>query len=401
MSSARSEQESTGHVQALDGIRGIAILLVLLLHTTILQTPILDTHVLTERIVWQVALVGWAGVDLFFVLSGFLITGILLDAKGGRGYFGSFYARRFLRIFPLYYAFLTVVLLAVPRFAPTLVHDAARLESRQIWFWTYLTNIGMAFHADWNALPHFWSLAVEEQFYLLWPAVVLMFNAATLRRLTQGLFVAALATRLGLLFAGVRPEAVFVLTPARMDTLAVGALIAILSRDEGTRAQLSRWSLLVLRVGSAGLIGIIVVTGTLAQYDPLVQTLGYSLLALWFGALLVKVISASPTSRLRRIMTWGGLRHLGLRSYALYVVHPMALIAVRRFAQVNGLPRVLGSGMVSQVVFWMLCLGLSLAVAEASWHLLEKRCLSLKRYFPYPRPVLSTAASVTNSPSAP
>jgi peptidoglycan/LPS O-acetylase OafA/YrhL len=146
----------------LDGVRGIAILLVLVYHLTLYggmapNGPFLDRLWRT----WTLPL--GLGVDLFFVLSGFLITGILLDTKDGPDYFRNFYARRFLRIFPLYYATLAATFLLIP---------AVRLDA--VWYWTYLINYRFA-DVGWPRvayLGHFWTLAVEEQFYLVWPALV-------------------------------------------------------------------------------------------------------------------------------------------------------------------------------------------------------------------------------------
>src|SRR5205823_1934832 len=124
---------------------------------------------------------GWSGVDLFFVLSGFLITGILCDAKGRDGYFRNFFTRRILRIFPLYYGFLGVVFLLLPRVTPFGRHLAALLHY-QVWYWTYLLNVLISLRgwppvADFN---HFWLLAVEDQFYLVWPFVVYMLGRRAL-----------------------------------------------------------------------------------------------------------------------------------------------------------------------------------------------------------------------------
>lgn len=377
-------QVSESHVAALDGVRGLAILLVLFFHTTVLASPILGSGPL-DRGIWQAATAGWAGVDLFFVLSGYLITGILLDTRGRRGYFKSFYARRVLRIFPLYYAFLVVVLLLLPRLAPSAVHSIARLQGRQVWFWTYLTNIGMALHPGFTTLGHLWSLAVEEQFYLLWPTMVLLATPKTLLRLTVGMLLAAPVIRVGLLDLGFRPEVAFLLTPARMDSLAAGALVAILQRDTTRWAGLERHARSLLVWAGLALAAIIAVQGTLEEFDPIVQTAGFSLLAIWFGALVVVVLRAQPTTWFRKVLSWSPLRYIGLRSYGLYVIHPIMLVAVTRSGLIRRLPALAGSGLLPQMGYWALCLGASVVAAEVSWRVLEQPCLSLKRYFPYPK----------------
>jgi peptidoglycan/LPS O-acetylase OafA/YrhL len=165
---------------SLDGLRGLAVLSVVLFHTLRLQ----NAGVFGE--IWKrFHGSAWAGVDLFFVLSGFLITGILLDSRGQENYFRNFYARRTLRIFPLYYTVLAVALLVVPFVVgfPRLPAAYPRLLENQLWLWTYTQNYLQATTA--HTLPgfgHFWSLAVEEQFYWFWPLVVCLLPRKALLR---------------------------------------------------------------------------------------------------------------------------------------------------------------------------------------------------------------------------
>src|SRR5262245_1871381 len=151
------------HVQSLDGLRGIAILLVMLFHFSDNGSDLAPSSVLVDRIFHRLSGAGWIGVDLFFVLSGFLITGILFDAKGTPSYFRNFYVRRALRIFPLYYVAL-VLLLIMPLMVQhrPVPHLAARDAG---WYFAYLSNVKMA-RAGWpshTGLAHLWSLSVEEQ----------------------------------------------------------------------------------------------------------------------------------------------------------------------------------------------------------------------------------------------
>ncbi|HEX6051682.1 MAG TPA: acyltransferase, partial [Gemmatimonadaceae bacterium] len=171
----------SGHVPALDGVRGLAVALVLVCHVA----WDFSSPSYMERGLIEVARAGWIGVDLFFVLSGFLITGILLDTRGGPKYFRHFYVRRTLRIFPLYYAILVGVFVITPLVAAT--RDRrwfTDIVDQQGWFWTYTSNVFLAVTGRWEQtgiLGHFWSLAVEEQFYLIWPAVVLLLSPRQLR----------------------------------------------------------------------------------------------------------------------------------------------------------------------------------------------------------------------------
>ncbi|HEV2844590.1 MAG TPA: acyltransferase, partial [Thermoanaerobaculia bacterium] len=213
---------------ALDGLRGLAILLVLLLHFTVYGGPPATEGI--DKLFYRAAQAGWIGVDLFFVLSGFLITGILYDAKGGENYFRSFYARRVLRIFPLYYGALAVFLLLVPALRPG-----------SFWHWTYLSNVQIAREGwpDSGALGHFWSLAVEEQFYLFWPVAVLLLARRSLMAACWVCLAGSLLLRVGLHLAD-QETAAFVLTPARLDSLAAGALLALAARGPEGLAPVAR-----------------------------------------------------------------------------------------------------------------------------------------------------------------
>src|SRR5437870_557283 len=164
-------------VRALDGLRGIAILMVMLYHQTVMVG---STGI--DRFVGFWTLSGWIGVDLFFVLSGFLITGILSDSKGATGYFRNFYARRVLRIFPLYYGVVAFSLLILPYIPHWKLENLARIKGDELWYWTYLSNFSIAAHAAFRhgILDVSWSLSIEEQFYLMWPLLVLLLSRRSL-----------------------------------------------------------------------------------------------------------------------------------------------------------------------------------------------------------------------------
>ena len=246
-------------------------------------------------------IIGQTGVDLFFVLSGFLITSLLLKAPPNDWNFvRTFYIRRTLRIFPLYYAVLTVLIL-VGR-APSIV------------FWTYLQNLWIAFGVPVRGPNHFWSLAVEEQFYMVWPFLVLFMPRRFLRNCLFLMIAAALLCRIPLMALGGSP---FYFTLARVDALACGALLALLH----SKASLAKfWTLLLgLLLASLATLGIL----RHSAPEMLEQTLKFTVLAVAYTS-AIGLLLASETSWLTRCLGSSPLRFIGRISYGLYVFHPFA-----------------------------------------------------------------------------
>src|SRR5213594_314733 len=232
-----------GHIPALDAVRGVAILLVLIFHFSSYGHGLAPSPLFIDRLYYLMSRAGWIGVDLFFVLSGFLITGILYDAKESDHYFRNFYVRRVLRIFPLYYGALIIFLVVLPWLAPGNA-ELQLMKRDAIWYWTYLSNVRTAYNGwpGFGAIGHFWSLAVEEQFYLIWPVIVLALSRRHLQACCLACIIGALVVRVGLNAKG-NETAAFVLTPARIDALAVGAYLAISARGAAGLNRMSRWAL--------------------------------------------------------------------------------------------------------------------------------------------------------------
>ena len=363
---------------ALDGVRGIAILSVLLFHFAGPLTP--AGHV--ETILKIVARSGWIGVDLFFVLSGYLITGILLDTRGSNHYFRNFYARRILRIFPLYYGYLAALLVA------SIFAEISGLASRtgahvpNLWLWTYLSNYAVA-GGGWNAVTgstvHFWSLAIEEQFYLCWPLVVARLERRNLARVAALLLVGAALARVVLTIAGASRLLLYVSTPTRLDGFCLGALLATGVRDPAWRARIGRW-------GPVTGIGALTCVGTLAAFrgglrfdDAIIQLAGYSSIAL-LAATLVANALGQPLSRLRSFLTTAPLKELGKYSYGIYVFHVPVRSLLVRLMPLSG-PSF--PAPVYHAFFLIVGLGCSCAAGWLSWYLYESRFLALKARFLY------------------
>ena len=374
----------SGHLPALDGLRGLAILLVLF--NNLYDGPASGG---IDYVVFHACKSGWIGVDLFFVLSGFLITGLLWDAKGGAHYFRNFYARRFLRIFPAYYGVLAVWLLLTPHISTLSAEAVQGLRSRQMWYWLYLAN-SIPPHAGSSAAEPgtFWSLAVEEQFYLVWPLIVATSTRQRLVRICIGMIVVAFAIRLlgrVLSPSQLTENLLYTLTPARMDDLAMGALAAVTVRSREGLSRALAWARPVALAGGIILL-VWLVTGRGLRPDAfLAQTAGYSILGATAAAILVLATTAAVGSRLRVVLTHPALRFFGRYSYGIYLIHgPLYLMWRTEPWYVR--PRVLwGSQLPGAFAALLTVVVVATGLAMLSWHLYEKQFLKLKSHFPYDR----------------
>lgn len=357
-----------GKIPALDGVRGLAVLMVLLSHFLLKDFWANEKH-------FVLAQAGWLGVDLFFVLSGFLITGILLESRHSKNYWSSFYKRRVLRIFPLYFFVVTVTWLTVIFIekAP----DRLRGYDSFVWFFTFTPNIAMSLKNDWLYhshvfnLNHLWSLAVEEQFYLLWPFIVRYTPFRWLAVLCVALLVIATPLRFWVAGEqGVNSVASYVLPFTRMDGLAAGSFLAVFFRlDLHSFIPFDRWVARLLFCWSGWEVYQIFVHGTELRL--------YNLSALFFASLLYLSLNTDPRAIVRRFCENGFLRDLGKYSYGLYIFHLMF-----EYVWLGGFGnRLLASDLppaAGQAIYIVLAFGGTYLLARLSWVLIEKPFLQLK-----------------------
>jgi peptidoglycan/LPS O-acetylase OafA/YrhL len=357
-----------GHIPALDAIRGLAIVLV-----TLYRFGGGD-HGLGRAIEadWLVE-PGSRGVDLFFVLSGFLITGILFDAKGKERYFRNFYIRRSLRIFPLYYGVLAATVFLLPVLMPSAEAVFRPAIEHQAWLWLYAANFFQAYNAGWCLGPfnHFWSLAVEEHFYLAWPLVIFLCSRKTAMRVCLALIAASVVGRIAWLAMGGNGVAIEVLTPMRMDGLAFGGWLALVVRGEGGLAWLVRWA-----KPAAVASGLAVLALWLA--DKRLMGIPYTLWSIYFGAMLVLIIAAPRYSWLRWFGNSRPMRFFGKYSYAMYVFQNPLIPLMAGIVTAPGLADTIGNTWIAQAVYCAIMFTLTTAIGVASWFVFEKHWLGLK-----------------------
>ena len=297
----------------MDGLRGIAILLVVFYHNFGFI---------------KYFFFGWLGVDLFFVLSGFLITDILLKTVNKPGYFKNFYAKRVLRIFPLYYVSLIIFLLILPRIKDFPL-DFSFYVDHQWWFWTYLQNWFLIFYDVGNtttAIQHYWSLAVEEQFYLVWPFVIFLIRKPKILLAIAGLLlVGVICARLYMWTIQVKDLNYFGLyTYTRIDGICIGSMLAILQFIRSPFIK-KYFTGLILLLAALNFVFYFINKQYQFTY-PYLAIVGYTTFAMLFAIVVHEVIQGE-NKLLNFLLNIRPLRFFGKISYGLYIFHwPVYLI---------------------------------------------------------------------------
>lgn len=378
-----TRRPEAGVIPALDGLRGVAIILVMLHHFTY-HRPTAGI----DGLIGDVLFFGWAGVDLFFVLSGFLITGILLDTRDSGRYFSTFYARRILRIFPLYYLVLFLALIVLPTFPAVnqvlMEQQDASIELPPQWpYWLYLTNFSIVERGWVHWVDVAWSLAIEEHFYLVWPLVIWWCPPRLVAWLCTAIFVAEVFARSYARAIDMPVLPIYIVTWFRLDGLVIGALLAVAQR-RGIMPALNRLVPVVVIAGIAGLVAVTILGGHTWWWNRRMQQFGYSLIAVVAGAMLVSAISRPADSLWPRILSAGWLRAFGKYSYCLYLIHLPVMRAVREYVFDPGDYEMLAiAPWIGQVLFYPVAAAPAFALAWLSWRWFEAPILRLKARFPY------------------
>lgn len=377
------------HIPALDGFRGLAIMMVLLCHfgwgTYTGRGPLVAFF-------GVIVSGGWVGVDLFFVLSGYLITGILLDTLDTPRYFQKFYTRRALRIFPVYYAVLLVFLLLTPALK---LNWNGSFPYLLVYLTNYISVARLNLHGSHILidLTHFWSLAVEEQFYLVWPFVV--WWAGTAKRLKWVAIAVILVAPIARVVAhsrGLDTLALYLWTPFRADSLAWGGLMAVTLRLS-RRQSLVRIAYVLMSLGG---VSVVVICWARGSYflDIVNDTAGFSALGAFFAGLLVLI--QQPKFFLHRFFILPPLRWIGKYSYGIYIYHYLFVnyvIPPRRWVVSHT-----HSVLIGVVVAELCGAGFAIAAAYLSFELYEKRWLRLKQRL---APNRQDMAELSRSPVTP
>jgi peptidoglycan/LPS O-acetylase OafA/YrhL len=367
---------SSRRIPELDGLRAFAILPVLMVHLAPRLGPLSALAPIWRR--------GWVGVDLFFVLSGYLITGILLDTIGRPHFYRNFIARRTLRIFPLYYLCLTLFTTAVYFYPHRGPWESLMGWGNPGWFAVYMGNFVAAFrnrNCPIFSFDPLWSLQVEEQFYVFYPLLIASCGLRTLRRVLVACVLIALLLRSCIVLSVGSRFGCYVLMPCRMDALALGGIVAMMIRSNSMQPSAKVLRVCFMICATASFCVMTLTNGDFSNW--FMMSLGYTLVALAFACLLALVVS-SPQTLVVRLLRWRPLVYIGQISYGLYLLHvPAARV---------------GRSLVSHFVAlnpdgtWGSVVGIAAAftAAAVSWTIFESRVLTLKdRFGSEPQPCKS------------
>ena len=409
----RFRENLDGRMVELDGMRGVAMLWVLIYHAWFLPA---DGW--AQRIAYIAPNMGLVGLEMFFGMSGFLITGILLKHRDSPEYFSGFYGRRLIRILPLYFSYLFFVYYVIPNVdvLKAMLHhfdDPAHYREGELYHWLFLSNYWYfkreAFEA--SLLNSTWSLAVEEQFYVVWPCIVLFFSRRALLFFCACVLAMSNVVRWHMILSPVdfSSVSIYIFTFGRLDSIAIGCALSILAFEPNGRAILLKARWVLLGIGLAIYIPAVAWTTVFFPLKPdgtqgyerfLADEafLGFGLLgvAIWSSGLIAHLVAADPASWFCRAMRSHFLRFIAKYSYGMYLFHIPAIHLVALFMnqhfvlwrnRVFGIPLPTPDRPFVRFVFQIESLvavtGLTLFLAVVSWFVLEVHFLKLKKSFPY------------------
>ena len=313
------------YIPALDGIRGIAALMIMFFH--FFQN--LQTQNSSYFLIKKLSIFGQTGVSLFFVLSGFLITRILVNSKRGNNYFKNFYLKRIFRIFPLYYLFLIIFYFL----APFIFNQSITPFKEQLYYWIYLQNFAITFGWKNSGPSQFWSLAVEEHFYLFWPVLVYYLREKWLKVAIYLIIVLSLIIRFYFLKMNIQ---VFYFTFTNLDQLALGSLLALI--EINNKIDPSKIKLFLVLIFIVIVPTILLWNITSGRANMIIQIIKPSLISLIYFFLLGLIICLKELNFFNKILRTKFLVFTGKISYGLYVYHIFCFLLISHFLKDISIP---------------------------------------------------------------
>ena len=380
-------------IAELDGIRGVAIAAILAVHSSEFLVVGVK-HKPLYYALYRLMATGWLGVDIFFVLSGFLITTILLDDNRA-DFWSRFYLHRSLRILPAFAVVFGLTIVAIHFLMPE-THLTAAVILPAIFFtenWTVLNGTNMPM------LPHLWSLAVEEQFYLVWPQIVRRLSSATVLKVSLGLVVACELLRVIFALNHVGVWIIYAITPTRIDGLALGAALAAAVTLPATHQFLAaHWRRIALASAFMMFASFVILHRSLLPDNVLSQILAIPAAILLTAMLVYGSVASTLPVVLRRTLANPVLTYLGRRSYSLYLIHLPILFAAWQ-NRVHGRLSYLPAGLRVNTLLVLASIAICLVLTELSWRLVESPAQSLRRVLEKERVTEATVGNPWSNPA--
>ena len=370
-------------IKELDGLRGIAVVLVMALHLFKRAAYFTEHPVLLGFT--KLTTVGWVGVDIFFTLSGFLITSILLKSKTDEHYFKNFYVRRALRIFPLYYAAIAFVLFFAPKVEEEFTNQLSTALPIMLLYQQNWALLFKDFHIT-QYLGITWSLAIEEQFYFLWPFIVYKLDRNTLIKVSIGYIAVSILGRvLGTLLwpnLGESSTFFYYTSFARFEEMLFGGLLATFLTYEGALEKVKRYALPLFLASFTVFVALHILSlpgDPHPEHASLPLTLGgYTTAALFTLGLIGIFVTSPPQNLFRRFFANPVLTFLGKYSYSMYLFHMTAALILLDVFWHSEL-----RGWKPYFLYPLSVYVVTVIIALLTWNLLEKHMLGLKKYFEY------------------
>lgn len=370
------------YISGLDGLRAIAVTWVFFFHAT----PTLNWHSdsLAAKGLTFFSNTGWIGVQIFFALSGFLITNILIDGIGQRHQLKNFFIRRSLRIFPLYFSVLIALFIITPYFLQTPYWLTGAIEHQVSW-WLYLSNWAVPF-VNSGGVTHLWSLAIEEQFYLLWPFIIIFTTQRTILKITVFMIISAPLFRAGFYYSmpdtldgisDIARRSAYYFSVCRWDAIAFGALLSLSLRRESWKKQIQQWILPITGLSISFIIISTLLAHSFRGVSSGVGLLNQTVVSILSFIILFLVVNKRYPS-LNRLLDNNILKSIGKHSYAIYLFHlPIILLWKSYFP--DKLTELSGLSLALQLSFHLIAIFfITYIAAKISWTLLEHPFLKLK-----------------------
>ena len=346
---------SIKYYKELDGLRGFAALTIFFFHF-LHGKPI---NGFLPKAAMKLISFGPTMANLFFILSGFLITQILISAKGTESYFSRYYAKRVLRIFPLYYLALLIYFFGLP----LLYNRPLPLWNMQWYNWVHVQNLPLTFKWPHAGPKYLWSLAVEEHFYLLWPLLVYLCSKRQIIICSSIFFIGALISRIIL----VRYHyPVFYFTLSTMDALSIGSIAGILNYHKDLPRYIPHIKLAAIAAGIPAIVLWMLFFGTKNNFFHVLMPVAINI---FYASALCIIVQSGEGNRIKRLLMTRTLVFAGTISYGFFIFHPLCISFTHRILQHYHSSLQLAVSLIFSIV-----------VATASYYLFEKWFIKLKRF---------------------